>query len=143
MKRNKLFVFFLMLVIVFSPLCCYAKTLTLNKMMNQLVKSSLTSLQRMELVEKYKGQIVKGSGRVKDILKSFGSENEAMVYLQKPFRGKQYEVVLTVSIENAEKVKKGKTIRFEGSFEGMTFETLRFKDAKIIKARGLCLWPFA
>lgn len=132
-KKYKFLSCFLMLFIAFSSLSIYAETLSLNKMLNQLARPQLTSLQRSNLIENCKAQRLKGIGRVRDILKSSVSEDEAMIYLAKSFKGKQYEIVLIVSRESAVKIKKGNIIRFEGKFVGMTFETLRFEDAKIIR----------
>lgn len=137
--KNKVLIFSLILFITFSSLSCYAGLLTLNKMLGKLSTPRLTSLQKSNLVEQYKGQEVKGIGKVKDILKSFASENTAMLYIEKPFRGKRYEIVLVVSQNSVKKIKKGQRIRFEGKFVGITFNTLRFEDAKLIHKSW---WPF-
>ncbi|MGB2705238.1 MAG: hypothetical protein WBC74_00010 [Candidatus Omnitrophota bacterium] len=133
MKQIKMLVLFLILCIALSPLSAYAKTLTLNKILSRLAKPRATSLQKLETVEEYKGEIVRGTGTVKDVLKSFGTEGEAMVYLKKYFRGKEYEIVLMVPQGEAEKVRKGMSVKFEAVFVGMTFKTLRFEEAELIK----------
>ncbi len=133
MKKMKLIVLFLIVGMALTPVSAYAKTLGLNKILGRLAKPRATSLQKMDTVEEYKGEIVKGAGTVKDVLKSFGEKNEAMVYLKKYFRGKEYEIVLMVPRDEAEKVRKGMSVKFEAVFTGMTFQTLRFEDAELIK----------
>ena len=66
------------------------------------------------------------------MLKSYGIEGEAMVYLKKHYRSKEYEIVLVVSEESAEKIKKGMSLQFEGNFDGMTYRTLRFKNVGLV-----------
>ncbi|OGX17115.1 MAG: hypothetical protein A3K83_06870 [Omnitrophica WOR_2 bacterium RBG_13_44_8b] len=142
MRQNKFFMFFLMVLFISVPMCLYAKderVLSLNGMLTSLTNPRLTSLQKMTLIDGYKSTVVKGAGKVKDVLISYGSENETLVCIQKPFRGKEYEVVLLTSRESAEKIQKGNTVGFEGTFVAMAFETLRFKDVKIIRKSR---WPF-
>lgn len=131
MKRNKFFIFFLIFFILVSPLSGYAQTIKLHKLLKELTGRRLTTLQKINSIEKYKGLAVKGNGKVKDIIKSFTFKNEARVSLQKYYRGKPYEIILTVSQESAEKLKKGKPVRFEGTFAGMTLETFLFENATL------------
>jgi len=118
---------------VLGPGVACAKTLNVNKLLGGLSRSRITSLQKLNTVEEYTGEIVRGTGIVKDVLRSFGETNEAMVYLKKNFRGKEYELVLVTPQDEAEKVKKGMSVKFEAVFTGMTFQTLRFEDAELIK----------
>lgn len=141
MKKNKFCIGLLSALIVLSAVTCYAENVSLDVMLRQLSKSRLTSLQKLELIEQYTGKIVAGKGKVKDVIKSYGTENEAMVYLSKPVGDKQYELVIMAPQEEADKVRKGKTVGFEGVFAGMSFETLRFKNARITKKRK-SWWPF-
>ncbi|MFC1576671.1 hypothetical protein ACFL3J_03260 [Candidatus Omnitrophota bacterium] len=131
MRNQKLIALCLIVLIAFSSVPSYGKAPTLYDMLRKLNKSRITTLQRSEVVDEYMGQVVKGDGRIKDILKSFSKEGEAMVYLDKPFKGKRYEVVVAVSRESAEKLRKGKRIRFEGKFAGISYETLRFEEGTI------------
>ncbi len=133
MKKVKLVSLFLITCMALAPVSVYAKTMGINKILGHLSKPRATSLQKLETVEEYKGEIVRGTGIVKDVLKSFGEESGAMVYLKKNFRGKEYEIVLMVPVDEAEKVKKGMSVKFEAVFAGMTFQTLRFEDAELIK----------
>ena len=55
-----------------------------------------------------------------------------MVYLKKRYRHKDYELVLVISEESAEKITKGMSLRFEGNFAGMTYHTLRFKNVALV-----------
>lgn len=133
MKHAKILALFLIACIILSPASAYARTMTLNKILVQLAKARATSLQKLETVEEYKGEIVRGTGTVKDVLKSFGEEGEAMVYLKKNFHGKEYELVLMTPQDEAEQMRKGMSVKFEAVFVGMTFQTLRFEDAELIK----------
>ena len=89
---------------------------------------------------------MQGNGIVQDVLKSFGAPGEVTIYAQKEVWGKRYELVLLADQEGAEKIMKGKSIRFEGTFAGLTFETLRFEKVKVKKVSGFAwlggLWPF-
>ena len=69
MKHIKIVVLFLIICIALSPLSAHAKTLGLNKILSRLAKPRATSLQKLDTIEEYKGEIVKGSGIVKDVLK--------------------------------------------------------------------------
>ncbi|MFH1594560.1 MAG: hypothetical protein ABID09_07695 [Candidatus Omnitrophota bacterium] len=113
------------------------KGLTLNKLLSKISKSSSTTLERLNTIEEYKGQVVKGAGKVKDILKRNGSEKEALVYIRRPFGGIEYEVIVAVDRESTKEIKKGITVAFEAKFTGLTFETLRFEDGKISRKRIL------
>jgi len=139
MKINKLLLCILILFIAFPLLSEAAKNPTLFRILKELNKSRETSLQKMEIVQSYKGQVVTGKGKVKDILRSFASENEAMVYLTKRYGDKKYEVIVAVSKESVQKLKKGKRIKFEGNFAGMSYDTLRFEEGKIL---SVSFWSF-
>lgn len=130
MKKSALFILVLIFLVTVVPLSFSAETLRLDKMLDKLTSRQATSLQKLELIEQYKGQNVRGSGKVKDVLKKAGSPDKAMVYMEKPFRNKKYEIVLMTSSDRAKDIKKGKKINFEGAFVGMVFETLRFEDAE-------------
>lgn len=140
MKKIRLFALFLIFCVVLYPLSAYGQSVMVTTMLDKLTRPSTTSLQVLNLVEQYKGQTVKGQGKVKDILKSFGDENKAMVYINKPYRGKQYEILLVVDEGTVEKIKKGKGVWFEGKFATMTFRTLRFENAEV-KPKPWW-WPF-
>lgn len=141
MKKNKFIAILLTLVIALSPLSAYARTVELNTLLRKVTRPNLTSLQRLDIIETYKGKSVRGEEKVKDIRKSLGSEKNATILLQKRYKGKEYDIVLTTSeLEKAKKITKGKRVKFVGKFVGMTFETVRFENVKIVqKAR---LWPF-
>ena len=132
MKTSKIFAVIIIFVLLLYPVTVYAGNPTIGRMLAKLSNRRLTSLQKLELIEQYKGDYIKGSGRVRDVLKSFGSKNEAMVYIDKYYRGNKYEIVLMIGQDMVEDIKKGRAIRFEGKFVGMTFRTLRFKDAAIM-----------
>ena len=132
MKRIKFIALLLAFSVILTPLALCERPVRLKKMFSELTRPRLTSLRKLELVNKYKGEIVKGVGRVKDVVKSYGIEGEAMVYLKKHYRGKEYEIVLVIPEESAEKIKKGMSLTFEGNFAGMTYHTLRFKNVDLI-----------
>ena len=137
---KKLIISLLLVCMVICPaLSSYAKTVSLKQLLNQLTHPSITSLQRLDIISEYKGKDIRGSGKVKDIVRSFGSENEAMIYLKKSCKGKSFELVLLVDLDAASKIKKGKKIKFEGVFVGMSANTLRFEGAEVIDRT---LWPF-
>jgi len=145
MKAKQYISLFLILSVLFFTFTATADTVKLNKILQQFSDPRVTSLQKVDLIKQYKGQSVRGDGRVRDVVKSFGKDEKALVYLRKPYGGKNFELILTVSQESAEKIKKGRGIKFEGKFAGMTFETLRFDDAKITSKGGidwLGWWPF-
>jgi len=139
MKINKLVLCILILLIAFPLLGAKAKNPTLFKMLIRLNKSHMTSLQAMEVAEGYKGKTLTGNGKVKDILRSFASEDEAMVYLTRRYGSKKYELIVAVSKESVQKLKKGKRVKFEGKFAGMSYDTLRFEEGKIL---SVSFWPF-
>ena len=132
MKNVRILALFLLVAITLFPLSAYAETMSLHKLVSLLNAPRATSFQTMERVNEYKDETVRGSGRVKDVLKSFGTEGEAMVYLKKRINGKTYEIILMVLEEDAEKIKKQRNVRFIGTFAGLTFQTLRFEDAEIV-----------
>ena len=112
--------------------------MTLGQLFKKLTRSNETSLQKMDKLEEYKGLSIRGTGKVKDIMKSPGEADKALVYLIKSYRYKTYELVLTVDAESVKKIKKGNYLRFVGNFEGMALETLRFDDATILSKPFLC-----
>ena len=128
MKSIKLISLLLAFSVMFSPLALCERPVRLKKMLSELTRPRNTSLRKLDIVNKYKGEIVKGVGRVKDVVKSYGIKGEAMVYLKKRYRSKEYELVLIMPEESVEKVKKGMSLQFEGNFAGMTYQTLRFKN---------------
>ena len=140
MKVTKIIALILALFIAFSPIYAYAKPLNVKTILKDLTNTKLTSLQRSDAVKQYNGQVTVGKGRVKDVLQVAGTKNEAIVYLTRPFRGETYELVLTVDRETAETVRKGKTIKFEGMFDGTSFNALRFKNVEIIRGKILGLF---
>jgi len=139
MKKMKYIALLLIVCMALAPISADAKTIGLKKILNRLTKPRATSLQKMDIVEKFKGELVRGAGTVKDVLKSFGEKDEAMVYLKKYYKGKEYELVLVVPKEQAAKVRKGMGVKFKGVFAGMTFQTLRFENTELIKR---FLWFF-
>ena len=141
MRFDKIIACFLVSLFLLYPLNALAGPMNLDSLLGKLASRRTTSLERLNLVEEYKGQAVKGSGRVKDVLKSFGEENKAMVYLEKSFAGKPYELVLITDAGAAESIKRGKFVRFEGNFAGMTFETLRFESATVTSPK-FWFWSF-
>lgn len=133
MKKITVFILLLAFSVIAYPISAYTQTLTLDKMLGKLTARRTTTLERTELVATYKGQAVKGIGRVKDVMESVTSENKATVYLERLFRGNAYEIVLAVNKEDVQNIRKGKKVRFEGTFVGMSFKTLRFDDATLVK----------
>ena len=81
-KYARLFIS-LLIVLSFSVNAFGATVVALNKMLAKLNRSNVTSLQRSDLIQEYKGQVLKGKGKIQDVLKSAASENQAMVYLEK------------------------------------------------------------
>ena len=144
MKKNIMLVSILVCVMLAGQFCAYAKNKNLNPLptlLGKLTKSGNTSLMRLYIVDEYKGEIVAGSGKVKDIIKSFGDKDEAMVYLRKSYKGKEYELVLLTDILGVEKIRKGKSVSFEGNFIGITYLTLRFENVEITTPKSWW-WPF-
>lgn len=137
MKVTKIIALILALFIAFSPIYAYAKPLNVKTILKDLTNTKLTSLQRSDAVKQYNGQVTVGKGRVKDVLQVAGTKNEAIVYLTRPFGGETYELVLTVDRETAKTIRKGKTIKFEGMFDGTSFNALRFKNVEIIRGKIL------
>lgn len=136
--RNKCARFLISLVVaVLFSINAFGADVTLNKVLAKLSKSNVTSLQRSDLIQEYKGQVINGKGKIEDVLKSAASENQAMVYLEKYFKSKRYEIVLSMDIVTAEKLKKGKALKFSGEFDGITGTTLRFKNVVIPKKKWL------
>ena len=133
-KYARLFIS-LLIVLSFSVNAFGATVVALNKMLAKLNRSNVTSLQRSDLIQEYKGQVLKGKGKIQDVLKSAASENQAMVYLEKYFKNKKYDIVLSMDIVTAEKLKKGKVLNFSGEFDGITGTTLRFKNIVIPKKK--------
>jgi len=139
---RKIIALFLILFILCPAAELYAKgptALNLEQLLGKITKPGSTSLQKSDAMDSYKGKIIRGSGVVRDVLRSYGSDNEAMVYLDKAFRGRKYEIVLAVNRDDAEKIIKKKTVSFKGEFSGMSFGTLRFKNAEV---KRLWWWPF-
>jgi len=139
MLKNIIIGLLLICMVVCPALSSYAKTVSLNHLLNQITHPRTTSLQRLDIISDYKGKDIRGSGKVNDILRSFGSENEAMIYLKKSHRGKNLELVLFVDLDTASKIKKGKKIKFEGVFVGMSADSLRFEGVEVT---GQTFWPF-
>ena len=110
----------------------------LDRLLKRLTKYGQTSMQKSDLLQEYNGCSIRGIGKVKDIMKSPGESNKALVYLVKSYRYKKYELVLTMDAESVKKVKKGSYLSFVGNFEGMALETLRFDDAKVLARPFLC-----
>ncbi|NQU95894.1 MAG: hypothetical protein HQ549_06705 [Candidatus Omnitrophica bacterium] len=137
MKITKILVLILALSIAFSPIYTYAKPLNVNTILKDLTNTKLTSIQRRDAVRQYNGQVAVGKGRVKDVLQVAGTKNDAVVYLTKRFKGETYELVLTIGLETAKSIRKGKTIQFEGMFDGTSFNALRFKNVEIIRGKIL------
>ena len=134
MKARKVITLFLILFFVFSPLYdTFAQTLTLGKLLGKITKRQLTSIKKLAIIESYKGSEVSGTGKVKDALKTPGSDDKATIYLQKRFKGKYYQIVVIANRGDVAKIRKGKTTRFNGKFVGLSFDTLRFEDAEIIQ----------
>ena len=145
MKRKIICLVSILLLTALVSFSSYAENITLDTMLRKLGDRNVTSLKKVELIDSYKGQVVKGAGKVRDVVKSFGSENTALVYIRKPYQGKLYEIILTVDQQSAENIKKGRNIAFEGKFAGMTFETLRLEEGKITGSGGMGWfgwWPF-
>ncbi|MFH1380771.1 MAG: hypothetical protein ABIH57_01180 [Candidatus Omnitrophota bacterium] len=144
MKKRIIIGLILVSLIVVLQVSAYAEnggSIPLNKILQKLTKSNNTSLQRLDLSNQFKGEIVNGSGRVKDVIHSFGEDNKAMVYLSKPYKSKEYEIILLADIESAETIQKGNKIKFEGNFVGTTYQTLRFENAEITLCKSWW-WPF-
>ena len=137
MKVTKILVLILAFVIAFSPIYTYAKPLNVKTILKDLTNTKLTSLQRADALRQYNGQVAVGKGRVKDVLQVAGTKNDAVVYLMKRFKGETYELILTVDRETAKSIRKGKTITFEGMFDGTSFNALRFKNVEIIRGKIL------
>ena len=114
--------------------------MTLGQLFKKLTRSNETSLQKMDKLQEYKGLSIRGTGKVKDIMKSPGEADKALVYLVKSYRYKNYELVLTVDAESVKKIKKGNYLKFVGNFEGMALETLRFDDVTILSKPFLCFF---
>ena len=129
------FLISLLIVLSFSVNASGATVVALDKMLAKLNRSNVTSLQRSDLIQEYKGQVLKGKGKIQDVLKSAASENQAMVYLEKYFKNKKYDIVLSMDIVTAEKLKKGKALNFSGEFDGIIGTTLRFKNIVIPKKK--------
>lgn len=140
MKRLKILVFFVIFAMLVSTLPAYARTINVNSLLKKLSNPKLTSYQKINYVDKYKGQTVKGSGRIKDVLKRYGTENEVMLYVRRTMRGMEYEITLAATGENLHRVRKGQRISFSGTFTGMAFDRLSFEDVKI-NAKPWW-WPF-
>ena len=137
MRLTKIIALILVFFIAFSPIYSYAKPLNVKTILKDLTNANLTSLQRSDAVAQYNGQVTVGKGKVKDVLQVAGTKNEAIVYLTRRFGGETYELVLTVDCETAKNIKKGKTIKFEGMFDGTSFNALRFKNVEIIHEKVL------
>ena len=133
MKKITFLTIFLAFSIALSPLCCYAETISLGKLLRELTGSKITSLEKSNIARKYKGEIVKGTGIVKDIIKTYGAENNAMVYLKKKLRNKEYEIVLIADEKNVHKIRKGKNIAFKGKFAGTSYDAFRFEEVEILE----------
>ena len=138
MKKN--IVLSLIAFICLYSLVAYADTMPLDRILSKFSNPHLTSLQKLDLLENYKGTDVKGKGKITDIVKSYGTKDEAMIYMLRTVRGQKYEIVVSVSRESAENIRKGKTINFEGVFTGMSFRTLKLEGGKIIAKAWW--WPF-
>jgi len=141
MTKNKIIAFLLAILIAFYPIFTYATTIHLNTLLRNLTRHDLTTIQKMELLDSYKGKIVTGEEMVDDVTKGFASENDITIRFKKRYKGTRYDIILqTVDLETAKDIKKGKRVKFEGEFAGMTFDTLRFENVKIRqKSRW---WPF-
>jgi len=144
MKKNIILASVLVCVMAAGQFCAYAKDNNLNpltKLLGKLTKSGNTSLMRLDIVDEYKGEIVAGAGKVKDIIKSFGDEDQAMVYLKKSYKGKEYELILLIDALSVEKIQKGKSVNFTGNFVGITYLTLRFENVELATPKSWW-WPF-
>lgn len=144
MKKNIILISILVCAMAAGQFCAYAKdknSMPLPKLLGKLTKSGNTSLMRLDIVDEYKGEIVAGAGSVKDIIKSFGNKDEAMVYLRKSYKGKEYELVLLTDAIGVEKIRKGKSVSFSGNFVGITYLTLRFENVEITTPKSWW-WPF-
>jgi len=115
------------------------KPAKLNDMLSELTRSRITTLQKANIIESYKGQIMGGSARVKDVIDDYATQDKANIYLIKPYRGVKYKLTLLVDKDTAKELKKGRRVNFEGRLVEMTFNTLHFKNAKIIKRS---FWSF-
>ncbi|MBN1354611.1 MAG: hypothetical protein JW994_08105 [Candidatus Omnitrophica bacterium] len=141
MKTRNIAVFALIASVLLYQTTLFAANMSLDNILKQITNPRLTSLQKLAVLEQYKGQTMSGYGKVKDILKGYGPDNIALVYVTRSCRDKEYEIELTVPLASAEKVLKGKKVSFEGIFGGMTFETLRFTDVKMTESKK-AWWPF-
>ena len=140
MKRTITFSIFLLVIFLASTLPLEAKVVNINTLLLRTSKPRLTSMQKLDIVESYKGVMFKGKGKVKDIIKSFKSKDKAMVQLVKTIRGQTYEIILIVDKKDVQKTKKGRWITFEGVFAGFNFDTIRFDNVKIISKKWW--WSF-
>ncbi len=134
MKTRKILIALALILSMIVATHSYADTVKVEKVLSALGSQKLTSLQKMDTVEKYKNNVITGKAKVRDILRSFSSSEEAVVYLQKTYSGHRFEIMLTVDKASAEGIRKGKKVNFEGTLVGVNFDTLRLKDGKITKA---------
>ncbi|MBL7158250.1 MAG: hypothetical protein ISS91_01945 [Candidatus Omnitrophica bacterium] len=139
MNIKTIFSVILIFCLVLAPSAGFAEDtkdaadgMNLNQLLKRLTRAGQTSMQKSDLLQEFKGYSIKGTGKVKDIIKSPGESGKALVYLTRSYRYKKYELVLTMDAESVKKVRKGSYLRFVGSFEGMALETLRFDDAKVL-----------
>jgi hypothetical protein len=108
------------------------KPVKLDTFLKELTDPSLTNLQKLDLAEKYKDRPVEGKARVKDVIPLYGAENQALVYMEaKLWRGK-YEITLVIDQENADKIVKLGMLAFCGKFAGMSYDTFRFENGKLL-----------
>ena len=136
---RKIKISLLLSVFLAMSIFSHAEMLSLNKLLHQLTMPRITSLARLDIVNSHKGQDIQGDGKVKDVIKGFGPENKAIVYLTKHYKGNEFDLMLTVNRDNAKNIEKGKTVRFTGTFSGISYKTLRIENAKIAKNTW---WPF-
>ena len=140
MKKN-IFLRILLVVFICSYLAlAHADIVSIDKILSQFSNPKLTSLQKLDLVESYRGTDVRGKAKVTDVVKSYGNDNEAMIYTTRTVRGQKYEIVVAVPKESVNKIRKGNTIKFEGVFTGMSFRTIKLDGGEIIKSAWW--WPF-
>ena len=132
MKRIKVLAFLLLISVLIYPISSDARVMNVTRILSKLTNPSLTTIEKTGFVDQYKEEIVKGSGKVVDILKSHGAEDKAMIKIIKRSRGRKFDIIVIVDRASVAKIKKGKKISFEGTFKGVTFKTVRIEDAKII-----------